>query len=294
MDNLNDVLIFTKVVEQGGFTAAAKVLGLPKSSVSRGVSRLEERLQVRLLQRSTRRTRPTEIGQRYYEYCQRILLELQEANSVIESYRSEPSGLLRITAPYILGQAFLSNIVAEFLDRYSEVRCQVVLLNRYVDLIEEGFDVAIRVGSPPESSLSLVPVGQEDVKLFASPSYLEKKGIPRTPAELAGHVLLDTAHIPAQTWTLTKGSSQSTVDWSPRLVCNDVSIVLENALSHQGIAALPNFTALDAVSLNQLKPVLPDWHVKQVDIQIVYPSYKDLSPSLRAFVTISQEQLKRF
>ncbi|MGK7924070.1 MAG: LysR family transcriptional regulator [Spirulina sp.] len=115
------------MVEQGSFTAAAELLDLPKSSVSRGVSRLETRLQTRLLQRSTRRINLTEIGRRYYDYCRRILLELEEANGIVESYRSQPSGLIRITAPYILGQAFLGAIVAEFLATYPRVQCQVEL-----------------------------------------------------------------------------------------------------------------------------------------------------------------------
>ena len=184
MDNLNDILVFTKVVEQGGFTAAARILGLPKSSVSRGVSRLEARLSTRLLQRSTRRLHLTEVGQRYYEHCRRIIHELEKANGIVESYRSQPSGLLRITAPYILGQAFLGSILTAFLAAYPEVQCQIELSDRRVDLIEEGFDLAIRAGDLPDSSLIMTHLVRASAGLFASPTYLEKQGMPTTPPEL--------------------------------------------------------------------------------------------------------------
>ena len=293
MDNLNDILIFAKVVERGSFTAAAELLDLPKSSVSRGVSRLETRLQTRLLQRSTRRLNLTEIGRRYYDYCRRILQELEEANGIIENYRSQPSGSLRITAPYILGQAFLGAIVAEFLAAYPEVQCQVELANRRVDLIEEGFDLAIRAGTLPDSSLIMAHLGRAEAKLYASSPYLKQYSIPQTPAELGGYILLDNAPLLAKSWTLTKDSEAIEINVSPRLVCNDVEILLAAAIAHQGIAVLPKFTALPAIEQGLLEPVLPDWRVKLVDINALYPSYKDLSPAVRAFVDLARKSLQK-
>ena len=293
MDNLNDILIFTKVVERGSFTAAAESLDLPKSSVSRGVSRLETRLRTRLLQRSTRQINLTAIGQRYYDYCCRIVRELEEANGIVESYQSQPSGLLRITAPYILGQAFLGPIVAEFLEAYPNVQCQVELSNRRIDLIEEGFDLAIRAGALPDSSLIMTHLGRASVGLFASSTYLEKHGIPQVPTELHGHILLDNASTSAKCWTLSQGSERAEIGVRPRLVCNDVDILLETAIAHQGIAALPKFTAFCAVKNHQLKSVLPGWQVKLVEINALYPSYKDLSPAVRAFVDLSRQCLRK-
>jgi DNA-binding transcriptional LysR family regulator len=292
MDNLNDILIFTKVVERGSFTAAAAVLALPKSSVSRGVSRLETRLQTRLLQRSTRRLNLTEIGRRYYDYCRRILHELEEANGLVESYQSQPSGSIRITAPYILGQAFLGAIVAEFLATYPEVQCQVELSNRRIDLIEEGFDLAIRAGVLADSSLKMAHLGRIPAQLFASSTYLERYGIPQTPSELKGHILLDNAPVLAKLWTLERDSERVEIAVSPRLVCNDVKILLEAAIAHQGIAVLPQFTAFPAIEKKLLDPVLPNWRVKLVDINALYPSYKDLSPAVRAFVDLARQCLK--
>lgn len=293
MDNLNDILIFSKVVEKGSFTAAAEILDLPKSSVSRGVSKLESRLQTRLLQRSTRRINLTEIGRRYYEYCRRIINELEEANSIVESYQSQPSGLLRITAPYILGQAFLGRIVTEFLETYPKVQCQIELSNRRVDLIEEGFDLAIRAGTLLDSSLIMTHLGQAKAELFASANYLEKYGIPQTPPQLQEHILLDNANNLAKSWTLSRGSKTMAVSVSPRLVSNDVEILVETAIAHQGIVVLPKFVAFPRVKNNQLQPVLPGWHVKLVDINALYPSYKDLSPAVRAFVDLAKKCLKK-
>ncbi len=292
MDNLNDILVFTKVVERGSFTAAAEVLGLPKSSISRGVSRLETRLSARLLQRSTRRIHLTEIGRCYYTYCRRIVQELEKANGIVESYQSQPSGLIRITAPYILGQAFLGKIVAAFLATYPKVQCQVELSNRRIDLIEEGFDLAIRVGILPDSSLIMTRLGQASVQLFASSDYLEKYGTPQTPNELQGHVLLDMAKTPAKVWILRQDSEQVEIPIAPRLVSNDVKIILESAISHQGIATLPQFAALHGMESNGLEPVLAHWQVNQVAINALYPSYKDLSPAVRAFVDLAKASLQ--
>lgn len=293
MDNLNDILIFTKVVEQSSFTAAAEILELPKSSVSRAVSRLENRLCTRFLQRSTRRIHLTEIGRRYYDHCRRIIHELEQANTTVESYQSQPSGLLRITSPYILGQAFLGQIVAEFLATYPNVKCQVELSNRRIDLIEEGFDLAIRVGTLPNSSLIMTHLGLATAGLFASPMYLEQYGTPQIPANLHSHILLDNADTLANSWTFSQGAEQAEIAVEPRLVCNDVAILLENALAHQGIAVLPKFIAIQAVEQHQLKPVLPDWYVKRVDINALYPSYKDLSPAVRTFVDLARQYLKK-
>ncbi|NER79288.1 MAG: LysR family transcriptional regulator [Leptolyngbya sp. SIO1D8] len=293
MDNLNDILIFTKVVEQGSFTRTAEILALPKSSVSRAVSRLEARLGAQFLHRSTRRIRLTEIGQRYYAHCRRIMQELEEANSVVASYQSQPSGLLCITAPYILGQALLGPVLAEYLMTYPDVKCQVELSNRRIDLIEEGFDLAIRVGTLPDSSLRMTHLGRATASLFASPTYLKRYGNPQTPAEVSDHCLLDNAKTIAKFWTLNQDSERITIPVSPRLVCNDAAILLENAIAHQGIAVLPKFITLQAIEQGQLQAVLPDWCIKQVAINALYPSYKDLSPAVQAFINLGKQCLKK-
>jgi DNA-binding transcriptional LysR family regulator len=292
MNDLNDILIFTKVVEKGSFTAAAESLMLPKSTVSRSLSRLEARLSTRLLHRSTRRINLTEIGRRYYDRCRQIMQELEAANGIVESYQSQPSGLLRITAPYVLGQAFLGEIVAEFLATYPDIQCQIELSNRRLDLIEDGFDLALRVGALPDSSLIMTRLGQANTGLFASSSYLSKYGTPQTPAELHTQILLDLGNTLVKSRTFTSGLERIEIAISPRLVCNDADILLDAAIAHQGIAVLPRFVALNAIAQHRLEPVLPEWHIHRVDINALYPSYKDLSPAVNAFVNLAKRYLK--
>jgi len=293
LDNLNDILIFTKVAEQGSFTAAAERLEIPKSSVSRAVARLEKRLRAQLLHRSTRRLSLTEIGQRYYEYCRRIIDELEQANSIVEHYQTEPSGLLRISAPYILGQAFLGPIVAEFLSAYPAVQCRLELSNRRVDLIEEGIDLCIRVGRLRDSSLSMTHLGRAQTNLFASPGYLAQRDKPQRPTDLAQHVLLHLGDSLPKAWMLKQQQTEVEITIAPRLICNDAQVLMANAIAHQGIAVLPSFTAQAAVEAGLLLPLLPDWQVNRVEINALYPTYKDLSPSVRAFLEIAKAALKQ-
>ncbi len=293
MDNLNDILIFTKVVEQTSFTAAAELLEIPKSSVSRAVSRLEARLQTQLPHRSTRQLSLTEIGQRYYERCRRIVNELEQANSVVEHYQAKPSGLLRISAPYILGQAFLGPVIADFLRLYPAVQCRLELSNRRVDLIEEGIDICIRVGQLRDSSLSMTHLGRAQTNLFASPTYLSQHEAPQTPADLEQHHLLHLGDSVPKFWVLKQQDTEVKVAIAPRLICNDAQVLLANAIAHQGIAVLPSFTAAAAVRDGLLIPLLPDWQVNRVEITALYPTYKDLSPSVRAFLEIAKAALKQ-
>jgi len=293
LDNLNDILIFTKVVEQTSFTAAAELLEIPKSSVSRAIARLEARLQAQLLHRSTRRLSLTEIGQHYYESCRRIVDELDRANSIVEHYQTEPSGMLRISAPYILGQVFLGPIVATFLETYPAVQCRLELSNRKVDLIEEGIDLCIRVGRLRDSSLSMTHLGRAQTNLFASPTYLAQRGCPQNPVDLEHHSLLHLGDSMPKHWMLKQLKEEVKIAIAPRLICNDVQVLLANAIAHQGIAVLPSFTAKEAVQDKRLVPLLPHWQVKQVDITALYPTYKDLSPVVRAFLDIAKVSLKQ-
>ena len=294
--DLNDVLVFTRVVDQSSFTGAAKLLGLPKSSVSRSVARLEERLDARLLQRSNRQINLTEVGRRYYDQCRRIIQELETANAMVEGFQSAPTGTLRISAPIILGQAFLGAIVSDYLRRYSGTRCFVELSNRLVNLIEEGFDLAIWVGLLPDSSLRQQRLGQTTTGLYASPAYLKQKGVPRSPSDLLNHSLLDFgANDPEwisfaardSKWHLQKGDRGIEIEVATKFFSNDIVVLREAALRGHGVVRLPIFSAHQEVAMGNLKPILPDWHHPKVDITIVYPSHKSLSPSVRAFVDLA-------
>src|SRR5258707_11110449 len=183
--DLNEVLVFVRVVQAGSFTKGAAQLGMPKSTVSRKVSELEERLDARLLQRTTRKLSLTDVGRTYYDYCARIVGEVEDAERAVSSLQETPRGLLRVTAP--INVAFLGPIVSDFLKRYPEVRLELFCTGRAVDLVEERFDLGIRVGTLADSTLIAKSLGRVGWLLVATPAYLEKRGRPPTPDDLSQH-----------------------------------------------------------------------------------------------------------
>ena len=286
--DLKDVLIFTQVVRSGSFTAAARELGIQKSSASRKVAELEERLGVRLLQRTTRSLRLTDEGRIYYEHCQRALAELEEAELALSGMRAEPRGLLRVTAPLSFG--FIGARVAAFLQAHAEVRVELVCTDRVVDLVEEGFDVAIRAGRLPDTSLIARRVGSLPRHLYASPVYLRGKRAPRQPEDLEGHACLAFG-VGATRWRLV--SAERKVDFDPggRLVVNDYELLREATIAGAGIALLPEPACVQAASEGRLVRVLPAWTAAETPIQALYPSTRHLAPKVKAFVEFLQAEM---
>ncbi len=291
--DLNDVLAFTRVADSGSFTAAAARLGWPKSSVSHRVARLERRLGARLLERSTRRLRLTDVGARYHEHARRVLEELELASATVARFRTEPHGWLRISASVVLGQGLLPPIVAEFSSRYPEVQLFVDLSNRRVDLLEEGVDLAIRSGVLPDSSLVARPLGRAAARLYAAPPYLRKQGQPQEPEDLRMHVLIDNAPTaPTDRWSLSHDDGrEAAVAARFRLIGNDPTLLREVAARGEGIVSLPDFVAAPALAERRLVPVLAGWATRRVEVHAVFPSHKSLSPALRAFVDLAALRL---
>lgn len=291
--DLNDVLAFTRVADSGSFTAAAARLGWPKSSVSHRVARLERTLGARLLERSTRRLRLTDVGARYHEHARRVLEELEQASATVARFRTEPQGWLRISASVVLGQALLPPLVADFASRYPEVQLFVDLTNRRVDLLEEGFDLAIRSGVLPDSSLVARKLGRASARLYAAPAYLRQHGNPRTPDALGTHVLIDNApSAPTDRWTLSHDDGhEATVPARFRIVGNDPALLREVAARGEGIVSLPDFVAAPALAERRLVPVLAPWATRRVEVHAVFPSHKSLSPALRAFIDLTALRL---
>jgi DNA-binding transcriptional LysR family regulator len=287
--DLNDVLAFTHVADSGSFTRAAERLGWPKSSISHRVARLEACLDARLLERSTRRLRLTEVGARFHEHARRVLQELDLAAATVASFRARPQGRLRVSASVVLGQALLPAMLAEYGALYPEVDLFVDLTNRRVDLLEEGVDLAIRAGELPDSSLVSRRLGSAAARLFAAPSYLSRSGTPATVQDLAAHALIDnTPSAGSPVWQLTHDDGrQSAVPARFRLAANDALLLRELAATGAGIVTLPVFVAAPAVAAARLVPVLQDWATRRVDVHAVFPSHKSLSPALRAFVDLA-------
>ena len=286
MDRLTEMEAFATVVDQGGFTDAAKRMGISKSAVSKHVSSLETRLGARLLNRTTRRVNPTEIGLAYYDRARRVLNDAGEADALVTSMQSDPSGLLRVSVATDFGVNHLSPILGEFLSEFPDITVNMVLNNRYVELISEGFDLAVRMGELEDSSLRARKLAETEKRMIAAPSYFEKYGRPEKIDDLNEHKLLHYSNQSAgNVWKLTAPSGERrqvrTAGW---LSVNDGQSLLNAAISGLGIAYLPSFLYADAMEQGLVVDAMPDLPIETQNIYAVYPPGKFTQPKVRAFI----------
>jgi DNA-binding transcriptional LysR family regulator len=282
---LNEVSTFVKVVEAGGFTAAAEELDLPKSTISRRIARLEERLGVRLLERTTRKMRLTEAGQAYFDQVSGPIASLRSASSAAEEQQDVPRGLLKITAPVDLGHAFLGDLLVRFVKEYPDLHVQLELTGRVVDLIREGFDVALRAGQLQDSSLVARRLGGTDIGLYASPAYLAAHPAPKTPEQLRAHdfVLHNGVIANGRLPLVGPDGAETTIDVEGKLSGNDFTFVLRAIEAGGGIGVLPKFTARRSCSQSSLVQVLPAWSRPGGGLHLVYPSARFLPAKTKVF-----------
>ncbi len=286
MDRLTEMEAFATVVDQGGFTDAAKRMGISKSAVSKHVSSLETRLGARLLNRTTRRVSPTEIGLAYYDRARRVLNDAGEADSLVTSMQSAPSGLLRISVATDFGVNHLSPILGEFLGDFPDITVNMVLNNRFVELISEGFDMAVRMGELEDSSLRARKLTETTKRMIAAPSYFEEYGRPEKIDDLNEHKLLHYSNQSAgNVWKLTAPSGERrqvrTAGW---LSVNDGQSLLNAAISGLGIAYLPSFLYADAMEKGLVVDAMPELPQETQGIYAVYPPGKFTQPKVRAFI----------
>ena len=289
--DLNEMAIFAHVVEAGSFTGAAKNLRLPKSTVSRKITQLEERLGVRLIQRTTRSLRLTDTGTAYYNHCARILSEIEEANIAVTQMQSTPTGTLRITAPVLFGSTVLSGLVAEFMEQHPQISIDLVLSDQRLDLVQDGIDIAFRIGQLEDSSLIGRYLGDVRGMLCASPEYLRRNPAPSHPDQLPNHSLI-TASQWLQ-WHMTGPANQEVnFQVKPRLQVNDFASLYALTLAGAGISPLPMLIAAPAVRAGNLVPVLTDWPFDASPIHALYPSNRHLSAKVRSFVDFVIESIR--
>lgn len=272
--DLNRVSAFVRVVHDGSFTAAAKTLGLPKSSVSRSVAQLEQDLGIRLLHRTTRQLHLTDAGAAYYERVSRALGDIDEATSAASDTQTEMSGPVRVTAPVDLGVWALAPIVARFVRKHPNIRVELSLTGRVVDLVAEGFDLAVRAGPLRDSSLIARRVGELQSAAYASPKYLARRGTPAGVAELAQHdCVLFRSSSGKATWELSsKRAGTASVDVTGPVATDDMSFVRKAVLAGSGIGLLPTFLCARAEHTGRLVRVLPDWELHGAVLHLAYPS----------------------
>lgn len=287
--DLNELLVFARVVQAGSFTAAARGLRMPKSTVSRKVSDLEERIGAQLLHRTSRKLRLTEAGQAYFEHAARIVAEAEQAELAVTRLQAAPHGLLRVTTPLTFG--CLGPLVSEFLQRHPEVQIELVCTERAVDLMEEGFDLAVRAGRLADSSLIARRLGNIEHIVVAAPGYLKQRGTPKAPRELEKHdcVLFGT-ELERNVWALSSGGKKVEVPVRARLVVNEPDMLRAVTLAGAGVALLPNLNYAEDLATGRLKHILPDWSSAAVPVHAVYPSSRHASPKVTAFVDFLRER----
>lgn len=290
MIDLNALAIFAGVVEAGSFTGGAKALGLPKGSVSRKISGLEAALGVRLLHRTTRKLSLTEVGRAYYAHCRKGLAELDAAHLLVDETRSVPTGTLRISAPADFGGGGLGEWVEAFLKRYDRTRVELVLSDRYVDLIEQRIDLAFRTGDLSDSSFIARRLGPARRVLCASPDYLDRRGQPEALDDLRGHdAVIYGPSVDGVVWRLRGPNGEATVPVTGRLASDSMTFVLRATLSGQGIALLPEAFARGEFESGRLKPVLERYATAGQGLFAIYPSGRHLSANVRAFLDLVLE-----
>lgn len=286
MQDLNDLYYFAAVVDHGGFSSAGRALGIQKSKLSRRVLLLEEGLGVRLLNRSSRRFAVTEIGREFYERCVAMLIEAEAAEQVIAEVRAEPRGVVRMSCPTTLLSFQFGELVARFMMQYPGVQVHLESTNRRVDVIAEGFDLAIRVRFPPLEPTDLVmrQLDESTQCLVAAPALVD--GAMKSPGDLHNLPSLDQGPPHRDhAWHLLRADGQvATVPHSPRLVTDDMSVLRDAALAGAGAVQLPTIYIWDDVRAGRLVHVLPDWRPKAAIVHAVFPSRRGLLPSVRALV----------
>lgn len=283
--DLNDYRYFAEVVAHGGFTAAARALREPKSKLSRRISALEARLGVRLIERSSRRFRVTEVGQTFFERCRTIVAEAERAEALVAEAQAEPHGLIRMSCPQGLAQ-IAAGIAQGFLARYPKVRLQLVAVDRAVDLIEERIDVALRVRREltSDASLTMRSLGRSRWILVASPQLASRIG--GDVAALAQLPTLGANHDPGETtWVLEREDGAThTLRHEPRMGCADFAVLREAAAEGLGVAFLPDHACADAIAAGRLVQILPDWRGREGVVHLVFTTRRGLPPAVRALI----------
>ena len=292
MDRLANMRVFAKVVENGSFAGAAARLSISASMVSQHVKELEERLGARLLNRTTRKVSLTEVGRAYYERCTRVLADIEEADRAAADMQTSPRGDLRVNSTPCFGVHHVGPAIADFAARFPDISVELMLSDRPVDQVEEGFDVAIRLEPLPDSRLIARKLASFRLVLCGAPSYFEKHGTPRTPADLSDHNCLElTASSFFRRWHLTDGSgTELHLSLRGTVRSNYVAVLVYAALAGHGILYAPRYLVGGALQAGRLVTVLDDYVLPPLTVHALYPHGRHLSAKVRAFVDFLAER----
>lgn len=292
MDRLHAMQVFAAVARGGGFAAAARQLGMSPPAVTRAVAALEEHIGTRLLSRTTRNVALTEAGHRYLVDVERILQEMEDAEAAAQGQHASPRGLLTITAPVMFGRLYIAPILLDFLDRHPDVTGRLLLLDRVTNLLEEGMDLALRIGHLGDSSMAAVRVGSVRSVVCASPDYLRRHGVPQHPADLAGHrLIVATSSLGSQEWRFGD-DDRLAVRIHPSLTCNSNAAVVQAVEQGWGVSRLLSYQVGPSVTAGRIRLVLESFERKPLPVHLVHLEGRRASAKVRAFIDYAAARLR--
>ena len=283
--DLNDLAVFAAIAQAGSITGAAEKMKLPKSNVSRRLARLEDRLGVQLIERNTRSSRLTSIGICYADYCRLMVEEANAADAVVETSLAEPTGELRVSASVLVGQQIIAPAIAPYMQQFPKVQVILELTNARANLIEDGFDLAFRIGENPDSTMMSQTIGTFPLSLYASPDYLRTSNEPKSPENLKDHqCLIMGSGIRTSRWRLKRNEESADVTVPGAVVVNDFLTLRNLAVAGGGIAMLPKYAVHAECASDRLSAILPDWTAASATLSAIYPSRRGATVNQRAFI----------
>ncbi len=293
MDKLEAMRVFIEVAECQSFVAASRKLDLSAPAVTRSISQLEKTLAVRLFNRTTRHVRLTDSGARFFEDAKRILEDVEQALATASGSYAEPKGVLSVTAPVLFGQIHVAPILTEYLQQNPSVSVRAVFYDRISNILDEGLDVAIRIGHLKDSSIYATPVGSVQRLVCASPSYLQKHGIPRHPSELKDHEIIQASTVePSSSWQFESSTGKESVKLSPRLHCSQNGAAITAAKQGFGITRLMSYQVGEELKNGSLTRILQNYENKPLPVNIVHLEGRQANAKIRAFIDLATERLR--
>ncbi len=294
MDKFHLINVFVTVVDCQGLAGAARKLNLSPPAVTRAINELEAHLGLRLLTRTTRTVRVTDAGERYVQDCRRILADMLEADESVSGMHASPRGRLSVTAPVLFGSLFVTPIVTEYLSRYPDVSASCLFLDRVVNLVDEGVDVAVRIGELPDSSMQAIRVGQVRRVICASPDYLARQGIPTAPEDLQDHTIISASSVtPNPEWKLMDQGQPRSIRLQARMITTTNDSAVHAALAGFGVTRLLSYQVAAHLRSGRLKTVLPDFEPAALPIHVVHREGRQASQRVRAFLDLAIERLRQ-
>ena len=294
MDRFHLMNVFVAVVDTNGFAGAARKLSMSPPAVTRAINELETHLGLRLLTRTTRTVRVTDAGERYVQDCRRILAEMLEADESVSGMHSSPRGRLTITAPVLFGGMYVTPIVTEYLTRYPEVSASCMFLDRVVNLLDEGVDVAVRIGDLPDSTMQAIRVGQVRRVFCASPDYLAKNGIPTSPDDLHNHIIISASSVtPNPEWKLMEEGQPRNIRLQARMITTTNDSAVAAALSGFGLTRLLSYQVAEHLRTGKLKTALPGFEPPALPVHVVHREGRQAPQRVRAFLDLAIERLRQ-